>query len=232
MSVGKQKSGQSSKPLTPGQVAGYYNTLDSLTGGTHVAPTTTQRWVPDGAAGAGGGMGAISSSADWLASMSRQNPDGSPAGGHWETVTTPGQDSPGRLSAWAQGGTPAVDYQGLTGGQLRALGGAGASREQAAADARRRAIEEINANAGLDVTQKLRATQLQDADTAARLDAIRKETEAQMTQLASQEAARQYGADVRNADLTKEDLAALAQIFFGGKGATSKNSSSNFNLGL
>lgn len=213
MSVGKSpktKNNNSSTPLTPEQVSGYFNALDTLTGGSHTAP---------------------------------------------------GSDSAGRLSTFAMQGSPAVDYAGAgaagraqaaqIGDQtanIRALGGLGATQTAEVNRARQQAIEQIGADAGLDVTQKARSRQLSDNDYAARLAAIAKESEAaigqaglstaatnagfqQQANLANQSAAleearRRYAADVRNADLTKEDLMALAQIYFGGKGTTSTGSSS------
>lgn len=168
MSVGKSKSKSSSAPLSPQQVAGYFQQLDRLVGG--------------------------------------------------------------RLGEFATGGTPATPYEGLTTEQLRALGGAGATRESAAERARRQAIEEIAADPSLTTFQRTRARQLADQDFADRLDAIARETEAGLAEMASEEARRRYEADRLNAALTREDLEALANIFFGGRGQTSSSTSRGFSF--
>ena len=263
MSVGKSpktKNKSSSTPLTPDQVSGYFNALDTLTGGSHTAPTTTQVWVPD-ASGRSGPDASNPMSFLYGGKDGENWIDLAGAGGHYETRTTPGSDSAGRLSTFAMSGTPEVNYAGAgsagraqaaqIGDQtanIRALGGLGATQTAEVNRARQQAIEQIGADAALDATQKARSRQLSDNDYATRLAAIAKESEAaigqaglstaatntgfqQQANLANQSAAleearRRYAADVRNADLTKEDLMALAQIFFGGKGTTSTGSSS------
>ena len=235
-----------SKPLSPDQVAGYFNQIDTLTGGSHVAPTTTRVWVPDapGTAGESGGL------VPWLGGEGETAP-----AGHYETRTTAGSDTAGRLSAFATQGTPAVAYQGAGPGgvaraaqigdqaaAIRALGGYGSTQAQQQARARRDALAQISADAGLDVTQKARSRQLTDNDYADRLAAIARESEAQIAQgqlgvasanagfqqqtnLANQQAAlaearQRYAADVANAQLPRQDMESLAKIFFGGQGQT------------
>lgn len=118
--------------------------------------------------------------------------------------------SGGRLDTFAKTGTTP-----LTEEQLKAIGGAGATRTRQAEQARREALDKILADPSLSLPQRQRATQLSEGDYADRLDAISKETEAAMTNLAAGQAA-----------LPREDLHALAQIFFGGKGQRSTGSSS------
>lgn len=216
----------SSKPLSPGEVTGYFNALDTLTGGSHVAPTTTQVWVPD--------PGAQNPGSYLYSGDGEQQP-----AGHYETRTTPGSDSAGRLSTFAQTGTPAVQYEGAgsrtylgdQSARIKALGGLGATQTAEVQRARAAALQQINADAGLDVTQKARSRQLSDNDYADRLAAIAKQSEGAIAQAglataqadqqaALAEARQKYAADVRNADLSKEDLKALASIFFGGSGNT------------
>lgn len=245
-----------SKPLSPDQVAGYFNQIDTLTGGSHVAPTTTRVWVPDapGTAGESGGL------VPWLGGEGETAP-----AGHYETRTTAGSDTAGRLSAFATQGTPAVAYQGAGPGgvaraaqigdqaaAIRALGGYGSTQAQQQARARRDALAQISADAGLDVTQKARSRQLTDNDYADRLAAIARESEAQIAQgqlgvasanagfqqqtnLANQQAAlaearQRYAADVANAQLPRQDMESLAKIFFGGQGQSqaSGGTSTNF----
>jgi len=134
----------------------------------------------------------------------------------------------GRLGAFSRGGTAATEYQALTPEQLRAIGGAGATREQQLKSARAQAIDDITGDASLDVAQRQRSRQLVDRDYSDRLDAIAKEIEASLTGVASEEQRRKYEADLANARIPMDDLAALADIFYGGMGQTSKESSASF----
>lgn len=147
----------------------------------------------------------------------------------------------GRLGGYAREGTAPIDYEsptyeGATPEQIRALGGAGATRELKANQARARAIEEIGADPSFSVAQKQRARQLTDADYGDRLDAIAKETEATLAgtaidesgrryQAGADEARRRYEAQLRNAGLRAEDIERIAGIFFGGKGTQSSGGS-------
>ncbi len=212
MSVGKTSSKSSSKPLKPDEVAGYFGKLDELTGGTPGGRT----WVEDGGT-----------------TTSRQLVDGAfvkteVPSGHWENT----QGQPGRLSTFAQQGTPAVDYQALTQEDIKALGGLGATRMSQVDEARRQAAAELAADPSMTLYQRQRATQMNNRDTNDRMDAILKETEAAIATMAQEEARRQYESDVNKAKLTREDLEALANIFYGGMGNTSSSKSSGFNLGL
>lgn len=170
--------------------------------------------------------------------------------------------SGGRLDAFAKNGTrethyvPAaksVGYQMLTADELRGLGGLGATRESAARRELDGALENLAADPRLSVAQHLRGKQLANTDYMDRLDAINQEREAAISQLASQErgrdyearaadrmafmeeAQRDYSARAANAGLTRDDLQALAEIYFGGKGqvttSTSKTSSGGGLLG-
>lgn len=172
--------------------------------------------------------------------------------------------SGGRLGEYAKTGTDATDYRGfalagesadgrpaietasyqqLTPDQLRGLGGAGETRRAAIERSRDRAREEIAADPSLSVSQRFRARQLTDEGAGTDLDAVNRETEALLTQLAggerqqsfaadaaraeainrisSDELSRRYQAELAKAGLTAADLDQLAQIFYGGKGQTS-----------
>ena len=316
-----------SKPLTAGDLTSYYNALDTLSGGTHTPATTQRRWVADAAVGPD-----PNNPASWMSGgKNGDNWDSSNPGGHWETVTTPGQDAPGRLSMFATAGTPTTDYQRvgagitpervtaaqvgevpqvqagtiaapgvvrpqrvqastiaapgtvqagtiaapgtvqagtiaapgtvqagtiaapgtvqaervstgrpdltadavtyneLTPAQLQALGGLGATRTADAERARRQAIEQIASDASLDVFQRGRSRQLTDQDYTARLDAINKETEAAISQLASEQRARTLAAQTANADRALQAGTANAQM---GLQASSQNAANALQAGL
>lgn len=138
--------------------------------------------------------------------------------------------SGGRLGNFARTGTQAVQYDALTPDELRNLGGAGATRRAALRGARADALQGIVSDPSLSVFQRTRARQLTNEEFADRLDAINQETEASLTGLASQENRNAYLAALRNSELDREDLEALANIFFGGKGDTSSSVSRNFRL--
>ena len=141
-------------------------------------------------------------------------------------------NSGGRLNSFAVNGTPAVNYAPLTAEELRSLGGAGATRIASAERQQGQATERINADPSLSVFQKQRALQLTGQDASSNIDAINKETEAMIAQLADAQHKAQYGAALNNAGLTAKDMELLAQIFFGGKGSNSSSSGSGFNFGV
>lgn len=144
----------------------------------------------------------------------------------------------GKLGNFAQGGTAATDYNKLTQAQLQAIGGAGATRQQALDSSYQQQQEQINRNASLTYAQRAQSQQDAADSYTKQSDAINKEVEAAMTGLASQEAMREYQAKLANAGLTAKDLALISQIYFGGKGQHSSSSSSsssdgwNANLGF
>jgi len=115
--------------------------------------------------------------------------------------------SGGRLNEFSTAGTPQ-----LTPEQIQAVGGLGADRQRQLDVTRKQALDQVTADPNLTIAQRQRSTQLTDQDYNDRLTAITKEIEGQKTGLA------QY-----NAGLTKEDLALLANIYFGGKGQTSES---------
>jgi hypothetical protein len=189
--------------------------------------------------------------------------------------------SGGRLSRYATEGTAPVDYQGLalageapggrqtiqtasyqqlTPDELRAVGGAGETRRFAIERARKQAVGDQAADPSLSVAQRFRARQLTDQDAGDQLDAVNRETEALITQLAggerekaftadaaraqainqitSEELSRRYQAELDKAGLTAADLDQLAQIYYGGKGQQSSSvgrsgsGSFGFNFGI
>jgi hypothetical protein len=140
--------------------------------------------------------------------------------------------SGGRLGEVAKTGTADVSYAQLTPEQLRSIGGAGATRTAAVERTRQQAGERIGADPSLTTFQQLRANQLADQDAAAQIDAISKETEAILAQIAAGENAKLYDSQSANARRDLEDLMALADIYFGGKGSSSSSSGRGFSVGI
>lgn len=127
---------------------------------------------------------------------------------YWNTIN---DVSGGNMGEFATGGTGAI-----TADQIRAAGGAGATRKLEIDNARKRALDEVNADASLSITQKQRARQLADEDFSARTDAINKEVESGLTDLV-----------FKNRKMNQEDLDLLAKIFFGQMGSQSQSSGSS-----
>lgn len=146
------------------------------------------------------------------------------------------QLSGNRLGNWATTGTAQTQYNPLTQAQLQAIGGAGATRQAEIDTALADQQEQIASNSALTYSQSQQANQKAYESAMTQKDAVNKEVEAAMTGLASQEAMRQYQANLANAGLTAQDLTLLSQIYFGGKGqystGTSSSSGSNANIGL
>ena len=138
----------------------------------------------------------------------------------------------GKLGTWATQGTAQTDYNQLTQQQLQAIGGAGATRTNALNTSLENQQDQINRNASMTYAQQSQANQNAMDSYNQQADAINQEVEAAMTGLASQEAMRQYQADVANAGLTAQDMAVLSQIYYGGKGQYSQSTgdSSSWNI--
>jgi len=132
----------------------------------------------------------------------------------------------GRLQNFAQTGTPVTPYEAPSDTQLQNVGGLGATRRNTVLGARETALQEIAANPNLTTFQQLRAKQLADAETKSELDALDKEIEAAITNLAFERAKQKYQAGSEQARLTREDLEALAAIYYGGRGQRSSGTNS------
>ncbi|MFO1359617.1 hypothetical protein [Plasticicumulans sp.] len=146
------------------------------------------------------------------------------------TIAAPGTVQAERVSTGRPDLTAdAVTYNELTPAQLQALGGLGATRTADTERARRQAIEQIRSDASLDVFQRGRSRQLTDQDYTARLDAINKETEAAISQLASEQRARTLAAQTANADRALQAGTANAQM---GLQASSQNAANALQAGL
>lgn len=130
--------------------------------------------------------------------------------------------SGGQLNSFAEGDD---SYQGATTDEIKALGGLGATRINQLTQNRDRVNKEYGSDASLSVLQKLRAKQLNNDSANSSLDAINKETEAAITNFASNN-------EITKSNMRREDLTALANIFFGGKGQNSSGKSSSFKVGF
>lgn len=151
-------------------------------------------------------------------------------------LTKGGSSSSGRLFDWAQYGTPDTTYAAPTDSQIQSLGGLGATRKAEIDRARADAMSQIGSDPTLSVFQAQRARQLANREAGANTDAVAKETEAAILDAAMARADKSFAAGEANAKKRREDLMALAEIFFGGKGqkststGTSTSKSSSFNL--
>ena len=128
--------------------------------------------------------------------------------------------SNGKLNSFAQGDNA---YQGASVDQIKSLGGLGATRTNELTQNRDRVNKEYGSDASLSVLQKLRAQQLNNNSANSALDAINKETEAAISNFS-------VNNDITKNKLRREDLTALANIFFGGKGQNSSGKASGFNV--
>lgn len=231
MSFGKSKQSSSSAPLTADQVATYYNKVNEFSGNRldGYAKTGTQAT-------------------------------------NYTPVDRADLIKPGTVTAQN------VSYNAPSADNIKALGGLGSSRAAEIERMRQAGRSETAADPSLSVFQKTRVNQLSDQESQDRLDAIKKETEAAISQMVAESAGRdltaqttnagnnlnaqatnadnairagsrnldtldknaqnKYIADAANASLTREDLDALARIFFGGAGNTSSSSGRSFNLGF
>ncbi|MEQ8231212.1 MAG: hypothetical protein RLW61_14455 [Gammaproteobacteria bacterium] len=143
------------------------------------------------------------------------------------TRTQSGANPSGRLFQFARNGTPATAYAAPTDAQLAALGGQGATRRLDVERALEDEMARIAADPSLTTSQAQRSRQLANREASGSLDAIDKEVEALITQLAFERAAKQYEAGTSNASRTRDDLALLAEIFFGGKGQSTRSESTS-----
>lgn len=153
-------------------------------------------------------------------------------------LTSGGASNSGRLFDWAKTGTADVAYDAPTDQQIQALGGLGATRRRDVARARDESLQQIAADPTLSVFQAQRSRQLTDRDAVDNLDAVNQEVEAAILDAMMSRADKTYAAADANAKKKREDLALLAEIFFGGKGqkststgnSTSSGKSSSFNI--
>lgn len=130
--------------------------------------------------------------------------------------------SRGRLNTFARNGTKNVAYKGPTNAQVRALGGLGATQKLGIDRAEQEAMDRLAADPSLSVFQKVRGQQLTGQDALEQTQALDKETEAAITALMQDRAKTTTEVGFRNAEQRRQDAAALAEIFFGGKGQKSQ----------
>lgn len=132
--------------------------------------------------------------------------------------------SRGRLNSFARGGTKNVNYKGPTNAQVRAMGGLGATQKLDIRRAQQEALDQLGADPSLSAFQKVRGQQLTNQDALQQTQALDKETEAAITALLQDRAKATTETGFRNAEQRRQDAAALAEIFFGGKGQKSSGS--------
>lgn len=192
-SLGGSSSKSSSKPLTPTQLQGYYNTLNSNSGGRLAdfarAGTAPTAYTPVGDAGR------VTAPQVNAAALNYQ-----PA------------DIAGRLSAPTLGAAERVGYNALTPEQVSAAGGLGALREQVARRQNAQSLAQFAADPSLTTFQRLRANQLENQDFAGTLDALALEREAAITGLLSDNAQRTLQADLANQSASNQFGLAGAQM--------------------
>ena len=172
-------SSSKSKPLKPAQVQGYYDQLNTNTGGRLVdfAQNGTQptAYTPLGDAGR---VTAPTASAS--------------------TVGYQPLDFSSRLQAPTVAPAATVAYQGLTPEQVQSMGGLGALREQQARRGSQQTLAQYAADPGLSTFQKFRADQLERQDLGGTLDALNQEREAQIAQYLAGQQDQTLRADLAN----------------------------------
>ena len=139
--------------------------------------------------------------------------------------------SGGKINTFARRGTPVVTYKAPTNAQVKALGGLGATQKLDINRAQQQALDQLNADPSLSVFQKVRGEQLTNQDALQQRQALDKETEAAITALLQDRAKTTTETGFRNAEQRRQDAAALAEIFFGGKGQKSKGKSTSTSTG-
>ncbi len=184
-SLGGSSSKSSSKPLTPTQVQGYYNTLNSNSGGrlADFAANGTAPTAYDGI-GAAGKVTAPTATAT--------------------PVNYQPADITSQLSAPTLGAAAQVNYNALTPEQVTAAGGLGALQEQVARRQNAQTLAQYAADPTLTTFQRLRANQLENQDFSGTLDALAKEREAAITGLLSDQSKQQLTADLANQAATNQ----------------------------
>lgn len=123
--------------------------------------------------------------------------------------------------------TDTVKYTPVTNAQIRALGGLGATERRDVNAALDRNLAEIDADPSLSTFQRVRGNQLAVDDARTQNQAISKEVEAAIANLANERAKTRTDVGFQNRELRRNDLLALAEIFFGGKGQRAKSTSTS-----
>jgi hypothetical protein len=136
----------------------------------------------------------------------RQSRANSQGGQQYETVTETTEGSPGRLAQWAREGSAPVDYgyqapdirygyqapniayKGLTADQVRAAGGAGATRLLGAQQVYGDRADQLRADPSMTLLQRNYAGGLNTRELGQTSDAVNKEAEAAITALMSHQA--------------------------------------------
>lgn len=137
----------------------------------------------------------------------------------------------GQLSTFARNGTKQVAYKGPTDAQIRKLGGLGATEKLDIRRAQQQGLDQITADPSLSAFQKVRGQQLTNDEALQRTQALDKETEAAIAQLAADRAAKTTETGFRNAEQRRQDLAAIIEAYFGGKGQKTTSTSTSTSKG-
>lgn len=186
-------SKSSSKPLTPGQVQGYYTQLNANSGGrlADFARTGTQptAYTPLSDAGRVTAPRATAQQAGYQP-----------------------LDVGSRLTVPTLGAAERVSIDALTPERVTALGGLGALREQAARRQSAQSLAQVAADPGLSTFQRLRANQLEAQDLGGTLDALAAEREAAITGLLTEQQGRQLQAALANQGAGNQFSLAGAQL--------------------
>ncbi len=139
--------------------------------------------------------------------------------------------SGGRLRSLATRGTAKVNFKGPTDSQIKRMGGLGATQKLDINRSQRQALDQINADPSYSVFQKQRGRQLTNQDALQATQALDKETEALIAQMAMDRATKTTETNFRNAEQKRQDLATIIEAYFGGKGQRSKGTSTNVSSG-
>jgi hypothetical protein len=146
---------------------------------------------------------------------------------YWDQVDS---NSGGRLNSFAKNGTAETNYSMLSADDIRAVGGMGESQRNQIQTGLDNQLNDLNDDASITTSQRIRATQLANESASGALNAVNKESEALATQILEGQNSADYQARLRNSQLTREDLESLSAMFFGGKGQNSSSKSSSWNM--
>ena len=167
----------------------------------------------------GGGKSKSSSSSKALTAEQVQE--------YWDQVDS---NSGGRLNDFAKNGTQETFFNMLSEDDIRAIGGMGETQRNEIRTSLDNQLSDLNDDASLTTSQRIRASQLANDSASSSLNAINKENEAAATRVLEQQNMADYQARLRNSQLSREDMESISAMFFGGKGQNSSSKSSSWNI--